>query len=362
MRRESPPCCSMVCGWSWRWSVRLQDARRAPPVARRAADRRSSRRDRPPGCTAAPAPRRSAPGLLPRAPLLRRPAHPPAAPSALPGRAGLDWLSCGAQPVTVSSRSTGLIPSGPAGNRASAIGSSARGGTRPSRASTAFVSPAVAQVARAAPPACDRRAAAPPHPPPAARSPRAAAARPGPAAPGRARRAARRRRAAPLSAAASASRSGLQRAEPGQRGQEQPVRPEAAPDLHQRPRQVVHPVQRQVRHDQVEALRREGQPFLVARHRQAAPDSAAMRADRSIDTTKPMPRAAQHAAPPRPARRCRARGRSGAWCRPAGRAAARPRPPAPGTRAPPWPPRGRAGGAPSGGRRSASGRRRACGR
>jgi hypothetical protein len=63
---------------------------------------------------------------------------------ALPGRAGLDWLaSSGAHPVITSNLSVaGTDPSAASGIRAAASGTIARGGVRPSRASTAFPSPA----------------------------------------------------------------------------------------------------------------------------------------------------------------------------------------------------------------------------
>ena len=61
-----------------------------------------------------------------------------------------------------------------------------------------------------------------------------------------------------------------QRAERRQARQQQPVRTQREAQLDQRARQVVDPVQRQARHHQIEAARRERQELLVRRHRRPA--------------------------------------------------------------------------------------------
>src|SRR5271157_2056662 len=61
----------------------------------------------------------------------------------------------------------------------------------------------------------------------------------------------------------------LQRAEHGNAGEQQPVRPQRLPQLDQAAGQVVDPMQRHRRHRQVETPRREGQPFLIGNDRGA---------------------------------------------------------------------------------------------
>ena len=105
-----------------------------------------------------------------------------------------------------------------------------------------------------------------------------------------------RPRPAPRAAPAASPR-------PGSEARNSPSGAQRAADLHQRAGQVVHPVQREAGDHQVEALRREGQPFLVRRDRRARRRRAAMRGERSAETTKGMPRArSRGATTPRPPR------------------------------------------------------------
>jgi hypothetical protein len=112
----------------------------------------------------------------------------------------------------------------------------------------------------------------------------------------------------------------LQRAEAGERGEEQPVRRQRAADLISAPgRSFTQCSERRRRPDRSSRARRED--LLVGRHGQPAAPRA-MWAERSAETDEGMPRAASlGATTPRPPRSSARR--SAASCRPAGRAALR---------------------------------------